>query len=142
VHGKKGLAGAMGAGEPAQWLYCGGFQFLTMTETVNPDDMAERVQQMYQQYAPVLQQMSTLFAPLQQMFEQFLAQYGIQVRTNKVLYIRDRNAVMFGIMLIAPNEYIAEQIALALTGRGTLTVRDGSQEAEVSMQDEQQGEQA
>jgi hypothetical protein len=132
----------MGAGEPAQWLYCGGFQFLAMTETVNPDDMAERVQQMYQQYAPVLQQMSTLFAPLQQMFEQFLAQYGIQVKTNKVLYIRDRNAVMFGIMLIAPNEYIAEQIALALTGRGTLTVRDGSQEAEVSMQDEQQGEQA
>ena len=132
----------MGDGEPAQWLYCGGFQFQAMTETVSPDEMANRVQQMYQQYAPVFQQMSTLFAPLQQMFEQFLAQYGIQVKTNKVLYIRDRNAIMFGIMLIAPNEYIAEQIALALTGKGTLTVRDGSQEAEVSMQDEQQGEQA
>jgi len=132
----------MGDGEPAQWLYYGGFQFLMMTETVSPDEMANRVQQMYQQYAPVFQQMSTLFAPLQQMFEQFLAQYGIQVKTNKVLYIRDRNAIMFGIMLIAPNEYIAEQIALALTGKGTLTVRDGSQEAEVSMQDEQQGEQA
>jgi hypothetical protein len=115
---------------------------MAMTETVSPDEMADKVQQMYQQYAPVFQQMSALFAPLQQMFEQFLAQYGIQVKTNKVLYIRDRNAVMFGIMLIAPNEYIAEQIALALTGRGTLTVRDGSQEAEVSMQDEQQGEQA
>jgi Mg2+ and Co2+ transporter CorA len=111
-----------------------------MTETTRPDEVANRMQQMYQQYAPMFQQMSTLFAPLQQMFEQFLAQYGIQVRTNKVLYIRDKNAIMFGIMLIAPNDYVAEQIALALTGKGTLTVRDGSREAEVKVEDEQ-GEQ-
>ena len=82
--------------------------------------------------------MSTLFAPLQKMMEQFLAQYGIKVETNKVLYIRDKNAVMFGIKLIAPNQYIAEQIALALTGKRPLTVRDGAEEAEVSPEDEQE----
>ena len=111
-----------------------------MTETVEPGQMAKKMQQMYQQYAPVFKQMSTLFAPLQQMMERFLAQYGIKVETNKVLYIRDKNAVMFGIKLVAPNEYIAEQIALALTGKNPLTVRDGAEEAEVKVEDEQQAE--
>jgi len=81
---------------------------------------------------PQVNMMANMFKPLQGMLERYLERFGIKIATNKVVYFRDRNIVMFGIQLICPNSYVAEKVALALTGK-SLTVKEGDKEVEVNV---------
>ena len=81
---------------------------------------------------PQIQMMSTMFKPLQSILEKYLEKFGIRIVTNKVVYFKDRDTVMFGVQLVCPNSYVAEKVALALTGK-SLTVKEGEKEVEVDV---------
>lgn len=77
----------------------------------------ESIRSMVQSCASQIQAMSAAIAPLQGILEQVFARMGVKVETNKIIYMKNRNTVVFGIKLIAPTREVAEQLVQILTGK-------------------------
>lgn len=98
-----------------------------MSETEN-----EKIRKMVYGMVPQVNLMANALKPLQSMMESVLKKYGIEVYTNKVVWFKDKNIVMFGVQLKCPNSYIAEQVALNLTGK-SLTLKEKEKEVEIDV---------
>ncbi|MEM1542940.1 MAG: hypothetical protein QXV82_09955 [Ignisphaera sp.] len=77
----------------------------------------ESMRNMIQSCASQVQAMSAAIAPLQGMLEQIFDKMGIKVETNKIIYMKNKNTIIFGVKLIAPTREVAEQLVQILTGK-------------------------
>lgn len=93
--------------------------------TVSEEDL-RRYQQALEQMAPQMQMMATMWQPLENMLQEFFGKIGVTVKTNKMVYLRNRGELIYGIVFQGP-QHILDQIAMTMSGKA-VNVKEGEEE--------------
>jgi hypothetical protein len=82
--------------------------------TVSEEDV-QRFQQLMASMAPQLQMLQQAWKPLEDFMTEFFGKLGVKVKVNKVIYLRNRGKLAWGIVFEGPT-HILDQIVMQFGG--------------------------
>ncbi|MEM4167725.1 MAG: hypothetical protein QXW98_04720 [Candidatus Caldarchaeum sp.] len=97
-----------------------GKNYIRNTETVRSMTVSEKELEKYRQtlstLAPQMTALQAAWQPLQQMMQEFFEKLGVVVKTNKMIYLRNKGILAYGIVFEGPQN-ILDQIAVQMSGK-------------------------
>ena len=82
--------------------------------SVSEEDV-QRFQQLMANMGPQLQMLQQIWKPFEQLMQEFFGRLGVKVKVNKVIYLRNRGKLAYGIVFEGPR-HILDQIASQFGG--------------------------
>lgn len=83
--------------------------------TVSEEEI-QKYQQMINTLAPQMQTLTAMWEPLKNILQEFFGKIGVEVKVNKIIYMRNRGKLVYGIVFEGPT-HILDQIVVQMGGK-------------------------
>lgn len=76
----------------------------------------EQYRKMLETMTPQMQAMTQMWEPLRQILQEMMGKIGITVKVNKMIYLRNKGTLIYGIIFEGPQD-ILDEIAVRMSGK-------------------------